>query len=1200
MPRALAVAVVALVFFAGCGGCGSNNNNNKPIDAPVPDAPSDVTCATLPPVSSGTCSVTAGNATTVLEGNVLTPTTVYHGGQVAFDSSGHITCTGCNCAQGGETTISCPDGVISPGLINTHDHITFTENLPYTATSERYEDRQQWREGLDGHKKIPAPGNATADQVRWGELRFVMGGATSIVASGGQKGLLRNLDQAANMEGITKPAVDFDTFPLDDSKGTRRTTDCNYGGTADTAASLASIESFEPHTSEGIDATAHNEFLCESSDSYDTMTPGVSNNLVLPKTSMIHGVGLTPADYGAMAAAGTGLIWSPRSNITLYGDTARVTVAAALGVNIALGTDWMPTGSMNLLRELKCAQSYNQTYLSSYFSDRQLWSMVTSNAAAVAKMDDTIGVLEAGRLADISIFAGHGDTYGAVVAAQPADVVLVLRGGKALYGDESLIQGLATGCDEVDVCGTTKQVCLMSEVGETYAQLQTKAGAVYPAFSCDATPMNEPSCTPTRPTSVAGSTVYTGVASAGDSDGDGVPDASDNCPTVFNPIRPMDNGMQGDADGDGVGDACDPCPLDAGTTSCTAVNPADRDHDGIPNDVDNCPDVANTDQADSDHDGKGDACDACPMTANPGAEGCPETIYAIKMAMVAAGTAVEVQDVLVTGVGTNGFYVQAKTGDMGYAGTDYSGLFVFTGTTSPLLAKATRGARVTIDGTIDVFSGEIELDTLTAVTVIAAGPEDPPAPATASYTDVATGGARAAALEGVIVVLGPSSVSATDPSFGEVTLSDGTTSLIADNFLFATFAPAVGTNYAMIAGILAAKPITGGSASKLQPRDANDVVLGPPGLDSITPGTSFAKVGLTAGTPLYPTPLEVVLTGPAQGDTVVTVTSNSGALTVSNVTVMNGMTSAPIFATAISPAGDVVITATLGTQTQTAHVRVLAADEKPQTVTLTPATNAVAPGGTVMLTATLDIPADVDESITLDVSNGAGTVAPSPLPIHANQISATITYTDVAMMGTSTVTATFGASTSMATVTVSTGADHLVINEVDYDNKGSDMAEYIELYNPSASSVPLANKVIYLVNGADSAVYDTVDLSTAGSIPALGYLVVAGAGVTATGAHITTSWTHDAIQNGPGDGIALVDTSTNTLIDALSYEGSLTDAMLPGFAMPVSLVEGTAESAADSNTTDGSLCRSPNGQDTDNANADWQFCGTLSPGTANP
>ena len=74
------------------------------------------------------------------------------------------------------------------------------------------------------------------------------------------------------------------------------------------------------------------------------------------------------------------------------------------------------------------------------------------------------------------------------------------------------------------------------------------------------------------------------------------------------------------------------------------------------------------------------------------------------------------------------------------------------------------------------------------------------------------------------------------------------------------------------------------------------------------------------------------------------------------------------------------------------------------------------------------------------------------------------------------------------------------------------------------------------------------------------------------------------------------------MIDALSYEGSITLAELTGFAAPVSLVENTAlsTSVADSNTADGSLCRHPTGQDTDNANADWAFCATLSVGTANP
>ena len=57
-----------------------------------------------------------------------------------------------------------------------------------------------------------------------------------------------------------------------------------------------------------------------------------------------------------------------------------------------------------------------------------------------------------------------------------------------------------------------------------------------------------------------------------------------------------------------------------------------------------------------------------------------------------------------------------------------------------------------------------------------------------------------------------------------------------------------------------------------------------------------------------------------------------------------------------------------------------------------------------------------------------------------------------------------------------------------------------------------------------------------------------------------------------------------------------------GVVYVVNLVEGTAlaGTTADNSVTVASLCRRPNGTDTDNANADWQICTVLSPGAANP
>ncbi len=80
-----------------------------------------------------------------------------------------------------------------------------------------------------------------------------------------------------------------------------------------------------------------------------------------------------------------------------------------------------------------------------------------------------------------------------------------------------------------------------------------------------------------------------------DSDGDGVPNASDNCPNAS-------NGSQVDSDGDGQGDACD----------------SDDDNDGVPDREDNCPTTPNPLQYDSDSDGIGDLCDPNPLPGDLG------------------------------------------------------------------------------------------------------------------------------------------------------------------------------------------------------------------------------------------------------------------------------------------------------------------------------------------------------------------------------------------------------------------------------------------------------------------------------------------------------------------------------------------------------------------------------------------------------
>lgn len=89
-----------------------------------------------------------------------------------------------------------------------------------------------------------------------------------------------------------------------------------------------------------------------------------------------------------------------------------------------------------------------------------------------------------------------------------------------------------------------------------------------------------------------------------DEDGDGVPDTDDNCPSIANPD-------QANSDNDVYGDACDNCPDEVNDDQ------ADSDGDGYGDVCDVCPKDADPNQVDGDMDGYGDVCDNCPNLSNP-------------------------------------------------------------------------------------------------------------------------------------------------------------------------------------------------------------------------------------------------------------------------------------------------------------------------------------------------------------------------------------------------------------------------------------------------------------------------------------------------------------------------------------------------------------------------------------------------------
>src|SRR5690606_30388800 len=122
------------------------------------------------------------------------------------------------------------------------------------------------------------------------------------------------------------------------------------------------------HLAEGVDEAAHAHF--------GALKLSRSRWAITESLVGIHAAALDRDDFEVMGSHGGSMVWSPASNLMLYGGTADIHAARRGGVTVALGSDWAPTGSKNLLAELKVARAAADAFAWDV-TDRDLVDMVT-------------------------------------------------------------------------------------------------------------------------------------------------------------------------------------------------------------------------------------------------------------------------------------------------------------------------------------------------------------------------------------------------------------------------------------------------------------------------------------------------------------------------------------------------------------------------------------------------------------------------------------------------------------------------------------------------------------------------------------------------------------------------------------------------------------------------------------------------------
>lgn len=347
-------------------------------------------------------------------------------------------------------------GTIYPGLIDLHNHFVYNV-IPLWQVPRQYSNRTQWPRHREYAAQISLPlrtlaAYATTSRalVRYVETKAIVGGTTT-----GQ-GIRTQINGSRRLfHGVMRNVEE-----TDDSRLPEASTRVPNLGSAD------SIESFRRSLERNAACFYH---LAEGTDNgaRETFFDLVDNNLVQPPLIGIHSLGLAADDLKRMADGGAKIVWSPFSNLLLYGSTLRLNEVIESGVPFSIGCDWAPSGSKNLLQELKVARFEVQRQGVNLTSEA-LVRTVTSKAAEVVGWSSHLGVLKPAMFADVLVIAGEGgDPYDHLIDATEAGVRLVLVHGVPRYGDQDLMERLPTDparpLELLTVMGVKKALFLYAE-----------------------------------------------------------------------------------------------------------------------------------------------------------------------------------------------------------------------------------------------------------------------------------------------------------------------------------------------------------------------------------------------------------------------------------------------------------------------------------------------------------------------------------------------------------------------------------------------------------------------------------------------------------------------------------------------------------------------------------------------------------------
>jgi 5-methylthioadenosine/S-adenosylhomocysteine deaminase len=339
-----------------------------------------------------------------------------------------------------QISLSLEEGVLCPGLINSHDHLLGTYypkvgNGPYPnwlpwdndlKSSPIYRERQQIQ---------------NRDLYLLGAYRNLISGVTSV------QDHMPHFVQDQFLDVL--PLKVISDFAISHSIASFS---LNWGDTIEVEYKKAIDEDipFITHIAEGFDE-----------ETVQDLKVLAQKGALGDHSVLVHGIAFSEEDIELIKEKHASVVWCGDSNYFMFERTVNVGYMLDMGVNVCIGTDSPMSGGENILSEMKFDKQYYQGHYGQELSDAEIVKMVTSNPARAFLMKKNGHVAE-GYIADLVVFAHKDkDPYRSIVSAGLADVKLVIIDGMPVYGDkeyENVFASLGVKAQAVTIAGVEKLI----------------------------------------------------------------------------------------------------------------------------------------------------------------------------------------------------------------------------------------------------------------------------------------------------------------------------------------------------------------------------------------------------------------------------------------------------------------------------------------------------------------------------------------------------------------------------------------------------------------------------------------------------------------------------------------------------------------------------------------------------------------------